>query len=121
MRVWANQVPSSTHYDTYADTPVTLTGCTSATLTPPSGAVSAATPVTFTAAALGCPNPVYEFWVLDTVGKWHRMTGFGTTTTWTWTHVGWPKGVYHIRVWANQSGAYTGTYETFGSSTYSLT
>ena len=75
--------------------------------------------VPFTAASNGCPNPVYEFWVQDTVGKWHRMTGFGGPT-WTWNHVGWAKGVYHVRVWANQQGAYTGSYEVFGASTYTL-
>jgi hypothetical protein len=47
------------------------------------------------------------------------MTGFGGTT-WTWNNAGWAKGVYHIRVWANQRYAYTGTYEKFGSSTYTL-
>ena len=119
MRVWANQVPSATRYDTFAETSVTLTGCTSATLTPPTGSASVATPVQFTAAAVGCPQPLYEFWVQDTVGKWHRMTGFGGPT-WTWNHVGWARGVYHVRVWANQQGAYTGSYEVFGASTYTL-
>jgi hypothetical protein len=120
MRVWANQYPSATKYETFAETTVTLTGCTAATLSPPSGSVSVATPVQFTANATGCTIPRYEFWVLDTVGKWHQMTGFGGPT-WTWNHAGWAKGVYHIRAWANQQGAYTGTYEVFGASTYTLT
>jgi len=120
VRVWANQVPSTTRYDSFAQTSVTLTGCTLATLVPPTGSASVGTPVPFTAAASGCPQPVYEFWVQDTAGKWRQMTGFGGPT-WTWNHAGWAQGVYHIRVWANQQGSYLGTYQTFGSSTFTLT
>ena len=120
VRVWANQVPSTTRYDTFAQTSVTLTGCISATLAPASGSASVATPVQFSANAIGCSSPAHEFWVQDTVGKWHQMTGFGGPT-WTWNHVGWAKGVYHIRVWANTMGSYDGTYQTFGSSTFTLT
>ena len=121
VNVWANQQGNSTvHAEAYASSTVTLTGCTAASLSPPSGSVAVGTAVMFTASSSGCPNPLYEFWVQDTVGKWHRMTGFGGTT-WTWNNPGWAKGTYHIRVWANQQGAYTGTYETFGSSTYRLT
>jgi spore germination protein YaaH len=120
VRVVANQYGYSTAVnEAIATSTVTLTGCTAATLTPATGTGSVATPVPFTASATGCTTPVYEFWVLDTVGKWHWMTGFGGPT-WTWNHVGWAKGVYHIRVWANQQGAYTGTYETFAQSTYTL-
>ena len=121
IRVWTNRPGHTTKtYEVFGTSKVTLTGCTSATLSPGSGSSTVGTPVTFTAGSSGCPTPVYEFWVQDTVGKWHRMTGFGGTT-WTWNNPGWAKGVYHIRVWANQQGAYMGTYETFGSSTYRLT
>ena len=119
MRVWANQYPA-TRYDAFAQASVTLTGCTAATLLPPSGSASVGTPVDFTASSGGCTAPVYKFWVMDTLGKWHQMTGFGGPT-WTWSHVGWAKGVYHIRVWVTQTGAYTGTYEVFGASTFTLT
>jgi hypothetical protein len=122
IRVWANHPGGSTKtYEVFGTSTVTLTGCTSASLSPASGSSAVGTPVTFTASASGCPNPVYEFWVMDTSGKWRRMTGFSTTNTWTWSNPGWAKGVYHIRAWANQQGAYTGTYETFGASTYRLT
>ena len=120
LRVVANQYGHSTAIqEAVATSTVTLTGCTSATLTPGTGSVTVGTSVAFTAASIGCTTPVYEFWVQDTAGKWHRMTGFGGAT-WTWNNAGWTKGVYHVRVWANQQGAYTGTYEVFGSSTYTL-
>jgi spore germination protein YaaH len=121
VRVVANQYGYSTAvHEAYATSTVTLTGCTAATLTPATGSGPVGTPVTFTAASSGCTTPVYEFWIQDTAGKWHRMTGFGGNT-WTWNNPGWAKGVYHIRVWANQQGAYTGMYEVFGASTYTLT
>jgi hypothetical protein len=121
IRVWANHPGHSKQsYEVFATSTVTLTGCISAAVSPALGSATVWTPVTFTASAIGCPSPVYEFWVQDTAGKWHRMTGFGGDT-WTWNHVGWAKGVYHIRVWVNQQGAYMGTYETYGSSTRTLT
>jgi hypothetical protein len=48
------------------------------------------------------------------------MRGFSTDNMWTWNNVGWGKGVYHIHAWASQQGAYTGAFEVFGSSTYTL-
>jgi hypothetical protein len=120
VHVWANKTGDQlTAPETIGSTTVTLTGCTSATLKPAGGAVHPGTPVTFTATAAGCPNPVYEFWIEDTHGKWHRMTGFGAGT-WTWNNTGWGKGTYHIHAWANQLGSFAGLYQAFGSSTYVL-
>jgi spore germination protein YaaH len=120
VQVWANQYGHSTaHYEKAVSAKITLTGCTTATLTPANGSATVGTPVTFTATSSGCTTPVYEFWIRDTASKWHRMTNFGGNT-WTWSTTGWAKGVYRISVWANQQGAYTGTYEIFGSSTYTL-
>jgi hypothetical protein len=119
--VWANQYGHSTaRYEKAASAKITLTGCTAATLTPASGSASVGTQVTFKATSSGCTTPVYEFWLRDTASKWHRMTNFGGDT-WTWNTTGWAKGVYRISAWANQQGAYTGTYEVYGASTYTLT
>jgi len=46
------------------------------------------------------------------------MQPFSTTPTWTWTNVGWPKGAFHIHVWANNQGADTSTFEALGTTTY---
>jgi len=121
VHVWANQLGDSTvSYEAFGSDTVTLTGCTSATLSPASGSSAVGTPVLFTAGSSGCPNPVYEFWLQDTLGKWHLMRGFGANT-WNWNTTIWAKGIYHIHAWANQQGAYAGALEAFGSSTYTLT
>jgi phosphatidylinositol-3-phosphatase len=121
VHAWANQAGDSTAtYEGMGSGIVTLTGCTSATTTPASGSSSVGASVTFTTSSRGCPNPVYEYWLQWVDGTWHRMTSFGGPT-WTWnTASGYSKGTYHVHAWANQQGAYTGAFETFGSSTYTL-
>jgi hypothetical protein len=111
---WVNAVGSG--HDAIGESRVTLTGCTSATV---SSTVSGSS-VTFTAAAGGCPSPVYEFWLLDPAGVWHLEQGFGTQNTWTWSTTGWPKGTYTVHVWANNQGSDTSKYQTIGSGSYAL-
>jgi hypothetical protein len=121
VHVWANNQGAYTGLgDKIAESVVTLTGCASASLLPSSGSTHPGTPVLFTASSGGCPMPVYEFWIQDTTGRWHRMTGFGGNT-WTWNNAGWGKGVYHIHVWANQQGSETRIYQAIGAATYTLT
>jgi hypothetical protein len=121
VHVWANQTGGyGGRLEAVASSTVTLTGCTSASVSPSSGSSAAGTPVVFTASSSGCPSPVYEFWIQDTQGIWHRMTTFGGNT-WTWNNAGWGKGVYHIHVWANQANSETRIYETIGASTRTLT
>jgi cell wall-associated protease len=117
VHAWANNQGASTaSYETFGSDTVTLTGCVSAALS----SATVGSNVTFTATATGCPNPVFEFFLLDTSGVWHMERGFSTTTTWTWNSTGWAKGTYTIHVWANQQGADLSTYETVGSTTYAL-
>jgi hypothetical protein len=120
---WANQTGDSTaRFEAMGSATVTLTGCTSATVSPSTGSSKVGTSITFTASSSGCPNPVYAFWLQWVNGTWHLMRGFSTTNTWTWnTSSGYSKGTYHIHAWANQQGANTGVYEVFGSSTRTLT
>jgi uncharacterized protein (DUF2141 family) len=121
VHVWANnQGDSTATWEAYGADTVTLTGCASAALIPSSGSATVGTPVTFTATSTGCPNPVYEFWLEYPDGTWHLMQGFGAGT-WNWTTTGLPKGNYVVHVWANQQGAGTSTWETYGSATYTLT
>ena len=122
VTVWANQAGDpTTAPEASASSSVTLTGCTSASLSPSSGSVAAGGVVTFTASSSGCPNPIYEFWVQDTAGNWKVMQAFSTATTWQWNTAGLPKGTYNISVWANQQGADTSAAEAFGSSTFTVT
>lgn len=122
VHVWANQTGASTaRYEAFGSDTVTLTGCTSAALSPTNGSAAVGTAVTFTASSAGCPTAVYEFWLEYPDGTWHLEQGFSTTATWTWNTAGFPKGNYVIHVWANNQNSSYSTYETFGAATYTLT
>jgi putative pyrroloquinoline-quinone binding quinoprotein len=123
VHVWANQSGADmSTWEAYGSDTVTLTGCTSASIAPPSGSTTVGTKVTFTASSVGCPSPIYEFWLQDPGGTWYQMQGFVPGgATWQWNSAGWPKGNYVIHVWANNSGADTTTWETYGTATYTLT
>jgi hypothetical protein len=122
IHVWANQAgdPMAT-WEAYGSDTVTLTGCTSASIAPPSGSATVGTKVTFTASSNGCPSPVYAFWLQHPDGTWHLIGPFATANSWDWNTAGYPKGNYVIHVWANNQGADTSTWETYGTATYTLT
>ena len=120
VRVWANQAGDQTATpETLAQSKVTLTGCTSAAVSPASGSSAPGTPVPFTASSSGCPNPVYEFWLKDTKGVWHLERSWGSAN-WTWNTTGWAKGNYSLSVWANQQGSYMGKQQVYGVANYTL-
>lgn len=120
--VWATHPGHSmTSVEVYGLSLVTMTGCTSASLSPSLTSSIAGTPVLFTANSGGCPNPVYQFWIKDTLGIWHLMRAFSSSATWTWDTTSWAKGVYQIVVWASQQGAFTGAVEANKSTTHTLT
>ena len=121
VHVWANQTGHSMKtFEGLGLSTVTLTGCTAGTLSPASASAKVGSQIAFTAGSSTCPNPLYEFWVQWVDGTWHKARGWGGPT-WTWNTAGYSRGTYHIHVWANQSGAYMGSYETFGASTFTLT
>jgi hypothetical protein len=122
VHAWANQQGSSTKsFQVMGATTVTLTGCTAATVSPPSGSVTLGTPVTFSATPTGCTNAVYEPWLQYPDGTWHMMRAFSLSNAWTWTTAGLPKGKYVIHFWANNQGSYSSAFQAFGTSTYTLT
>jgi hypothetical protein len=122
VHVWANQIGNSTAtWEANGSTTVTLTGCTSAAIIPANGSAPAGGVVTFTASASGCATPVYEFWLQDTGGAWQMVRVWGTGNAWQWNTAGLAKGTYTLHVWANQQGADMSTYETFGTTTFTLT
>ena len=121
VHVWANQAGDSTaSWEAYGSSTIALTGCTSALISPATGSGPAGNPVIFTASSSGCPNPIYEFWLQDTSGGWQMVQVFGTGATWQWNTAGLPAGTYNVHVWANQQGADTSTWETYGSATFTL-
>ncbi|HKW59021.1 MAG TPA: PQQ-binding-like beta-propeller repeat protein [Candidatus Dormibacteraeota bacterium] len=123
VHVWANQTSDSlASWEAYGTSVVTLTGCTSASLSPPSGSSTVGTPVMFNATSSGCATPVYEFWLQYPDGTWHLMQGFSNgSATWNWNTNGFPKGNYVVHVWANSQASDYSTWQTYGSATYTLT
>ena len=122
VHVWANQVGDQTStFEGNGASTVTLTGCTSAALTPASGSAAGGSTVTFTASSTGCSTPLYQFWLQDTSGGWQIVQAFSTSNTWTWNTAGWPKGTYNVHVWANQQGASQATWEGNGAATFTVT
>ncbi|HXN01153.1 MAG TPA: PQQ-binding-like beta-propeller repeat protein [Candidatus Dormibacteraeota bacterium] len=117
VHAWVNR--SGTTWEAYGSATVTLTGCTSASVSPPSVTQAAGSVVALTASSGGCANPVYEFWVQYPNGSWNLARGWGAAT-FNWDTTGLAPGMYTVHAWANQQGA-AQTLEVYGSSTVTLT
>jgi hypothetical protein len=81
--------------------------CTSVTDTAaPASTATVGTPVVFTAVALGCPHPLYQFWVLAPGSTtWKIAQAYSSTATFTWSTVGLPAGTYRYTVWVRDSSS----------------
>jgi hypothetical protein len=102
----------SGRWDAYAFTQYQVTSipCTSVSLSasPPSPATPG-TPVTFTARAAGCPNPLYQFWTLAPgASSWQLAAAYSTTGTLAWSTTGLAPGSYQVAVWVRDKSS-TGT------------
>jgi hypothetical protein len=137
LSVWTRDASSagtssngSGTWDAYNSSQYTLTStpCTSVSVvSSPSGSATAGTTVTFTAAASGCPNPSYQFWVLAPgATSWTLAQGYSTNATFSWITTGKAAGTYHISVWVRDasstgiSGNSSGTWDAYNSSPYNL-
>ncbi len=96
----------------------------------PSSSAPVGTSVTFTASAIGCPNPtpVYQFWVLAPgASSWTVVQAYSTSNTFSWNTTSKPAGSYQVAVWvrdASSAGASSnafGTWDGFNGTGYSLT
>src|SRR6266852_4146984 len=87
---------------------LTITTCASVTASaaPPTSS-AAGTAVTFTGAASGCPNPLYEFWILAPGSStWTVARAYSSTPTFNWSTAGpLPAGLYHFGVWVRDAGS----------------
>jgi hypothetical protein len=123
--LWANQTgDSNNNWESFGTTFFHLVApihCTSGGLTPPNPAASAGSTINFTATSSACSTPVYEYWVQDPKGTWTIKRPFNTSPTFAWDTTGLVPGTYTVHVWANQRGDSTGAFETYGSSTVTLT
>jgi hypothetical protein len=61
--------------------------------------------VKLSATASGCPNPVYQFWVLPPGGSWTILQAYSSSSTVTWNTTGLATGTYQFDAWAKQSGS----------------
>jgi len=118
--VWArdansigSHVTSVGRLDTFATTGYALTSsaCSSVTLaSAPASSTTAGTTVTITANASGCPNPLYQFWILAPgATSWQMVRPYSAAPTMQWSTTGAPKGKYGVAVWvrdANSGGLY---------------
>jgi hypothetical protein len=114
--IWVRQLGSSASYEAHISPNPTYTlqtgaPCTSVTLGfNPTSPRAAGTSVQLSAAATGCPNPEYEFWVQAPGGQWTMLQGYGAGSTVTWNTTGLAPGTYLFDVWVRQSGS-TAQYE----------
>ena len=121
VHVWANQTGDpQTTYEGLGSLPYSLTGCSSASLTPPAGSFAGGSTIAFTAGASGCSNPEFEYWVLPPGSYWQTLRSYGPAT-FNWNTSGLALGTYQIAVWARQQGGGTPTYETAAGGGYTLT
>jgi hypothetical protein len=94
----------------------------SATASPPN-TTTVGTTVTITASATGCPNPLYELYVLPPGGMWTLAQPYSTSPTFTWSTAGKAAGTYRFSVWARDASSpgSAGTYDAFSALNYTLT
>jgi len=66
----------------------------------------AGTSITFRAAASGCPNPLYQFWVLAPGSQnWQIGQPYSTMSAFSWNTSGHAAGNYLYTVWARDAGS----------------
>jgi hypothetical protein len=121
VHVWANQAGDSTStYEALGALTFVLSGCTGASITPPSVAQAVGSTVNLVASATGCPDPRFEFFALYPNGLWYQLSSGWGGSSLSWNTTGLARGAYTIHAWANQVNASIATYETIGSGTVSL-
>ncbi|HEX9364501.1 MAG TPA: glycosyl hydrolase family 18 protein [Candidatus Dormibacteraeota bacterium] len=126
--VWVRDASSSSPYDAYTTLHYSLTPvCSGVSVTTfPAGAAGAGNTITMTAKAAGCPNPMFEFWVLAPGGTWTLGQAYSTNAVFNWPTAGKARGVYLVSVWTRDSsspglkGAAPNTYDAFVAFNYTL-
>jgi predicted outer membrane repeat protein len=104
--------------DAVASIPYTMgtTGCTSVSLlAAPASPSTSGTQVSVMGTALGCPNPLYEFWMLaQGASSWQLVRSYSTSATWQWNTTGAPAGTELFGVWARDASSPGVTCSSFG-------
>jgi len=117
-------------WDAYALTQYTLVvrPCSAASLSmAPGSSARAGASVTATAVASGCPNPLYQFWVLTPgASAWQLAQGYSTNATLNWNTTAAPPGAYQLAVWVRDSnsagtaGNGSGRWDAYSTARYNL-
>jgi hypothetical protein len=115
VHVWVNT--AGTGYDSFGTSTITLTGCATASIAPPTVTQAHGTTVNLTASSTGCTSPRYAYWVQYPDTSWHFVRDFGAAA-FAWNTTGLGAGVYTVHVWANVMG---NSYDAVGSATVTLT
>ena len=90
------------------DYALTSTACASVTASPsPPSPSPSGTAVTFTGRASGCPNPLYEFWILGPGSDtWTVARAYSANAAFNWNTAGpLPAGTYGFSVWVRDSSS----------------
>jgi streptogramin lyase len=104
--------------------------CTSVTDTPAPGPPQlSGTSITFTATSTGCPNPLYQFWILPPGSStWQIKQAYSSSNTFVWNTSGLAPGNYLYTAWARDQSStgvncsYLGCNDAFmAAPTYTLT
>jgi len=72
------------------------------------------------AAATGCANPLFQYWVLPPGGTWTVAQPYSSSTTFRWSTSGLTPGSYRVSVWARDAGSQN-AYDAFSAFQYTLT
>jgi hypothetical protein len=124
--VWVRDVQSTNSYDAYAFGTFTLAlpSCSSVNIASDVASPQVvATTVNFTASSVGCPSPLYQWFVRDTAGNWTIVPGHDfahSSTTLAWNTSTLTEGTYQVGVWVKQIGSLA-SYDAFAFVTYTLT
>jgi spore germination protein YaaH len=91
----------------------------------PASSTTAGTPVTVTAHATGCPNPLYQFWILPPGGTAYQVAqAYSSNPGLTWDSTGKIGGTYAFSTWvrdgssAGSAGNQFGRWDAYTSSSY---
>jgi spore germination protein YaaH len=103
--------------------------CSSASVSfSPSSPTTASTPVNVTAHAAGCPNPLYQFWVLPPGASAYQLAqAYSSASTLAWNTAARAPGTYVFSTWVRDasstgtSGNQFGRWDAYSSNPYVLT
>jgi hypothetical protein len=119
--LWAKAGASAASYDAFFIRTYQLDVgmCTSATISAaPASPQLSGTSITFTATAIGCNSPSFEFWELPAGSStWIVVRAFAAGNTFVWNTTGLSNGPYRLGVWVLQNGS-SNSYDSYAITTF---